>query len=481
MRCSECGTETDEQTVFCPKCGTLMVSQTLVNIAQVDSTRVLGGRYIVLSILGRGGMGAVYLAKDTQLDVVVAVKVLPQEIMGDLRAVEWMKEETRLARELRHDNIAAVYNFEIDASKQTAFIVMEFINGVDLHTLLARAAMSRLPPEMVAHILKGSARALDYAHSKRVIHRDVKPKNIMVRKDGTVKVTDFGIAKRLRDTMSKISQTVVAGTPAYMSPEHLEGKAVDWKADIYSLGATVYELLVGEPPYCGSSVELMYQILHTPVRAIAPEVVGGDSGKAERMTAVLRKCLSKNPGERYNSAEEFYNAFCEASGVKGESLHPFAQSEILSPLGMAVTEALALQRQTFSQTPPIVSPTPQTPFETPTIPKARLAVETSPPKKRSRIKVALIALVLLLLASSPILIPMLLPQKTVTETAEEKIPKLAVAEFLVEGDIGRTSAISLANAVAEKIKGDFNIVRPLDLKGILESLGLTVARLNDPE
>jgi|GEM_PF-1024351 len=493
MRCSECGTEIDSQTIFCPNCGTVIAQQTLVGISEADPSRVLCNRYIILSVLGRGGMGTVYLSKDVQLDVIVAIKLLPQEILSDLRAVEWMKEETRLARDLRHDNIAAVYNFETDTAKQAAFIVMEFINGVDLHNLLARTARNRLSAEIVAHILKGCAKALDYAHSKRVIHRDVKPKNIMVRKDGIVKVTDFGIAKRLRDTMSKISQTVVAGTPAYMAPEQLEGKSVDHRADIYSLGATVYELLVGEPPFCGSSVELMYQILNVPVPPIKSDVFGGDEEKARRATEVLKKCLAKHPEERYATAEDFFNAFCNATSVQTEIPQQLEKSEVLSPLGMAVTDALLTHRQTISQqTPPagpLASATPRTPFETPTVPKPQSEVPAAaavrppetvkppPQKKKSLTKIIAISAILFLLSLLPIGLTFLHKKKP---EPTETIPSLAIAEFIVEGEIGRTSGTALANTVADKIKGnDYKIIKPLELKGILSSLGLTISQLND--
>ncbi len=318
-KCPSCGAEVNEDAHFCLRCGALTEAHTLITPTGLGDKEVLCDRYVLLSLLGRGGMGAVWLAKDVHLDEVVAVKTLPQEVAGDLRAVEWMKEEARLARALRHDNIAAIYNFELDHGRGVSFIVMEFINGADLHTLLAPPGGSRvgLPLSAVLEITSQAAEALDYAHAHRVVHRDLKPKNVMLSRDGVVKVTDFGIARRLRETMSRISQTVVSGTPAYMSPEALEGGKIDHRADIYSLGVTVYELLTGAPPFSGVGVEVMYRIMKGALPALEPTLFAGDETMAERVTEVLRKCMAKSPEERYGSAKEFDAALREAgAGVK---------------------------------------------------------------------------------------------------------------------------------------------------------------------
>jgi len=301
-----------------------------ITVAEGDPQRVLHKRYIVLSLLGRGGMGAVYVAKDTQLGKIVAVKVLPAEIACDLRAIDWMKEEVRIAQDMHHENIAAIHNFETDKDKQSCFIVMEFINGVDLHALLARSEDERLPLEAVAHILSECSKAFAYAHSKRIIHRDIKPKNIMLTREGVVKVTDFGIARRLRETMSKISQTMIAGTPAYMAPEHLMGGKIDARADIYSLGATVYELLSGNPPFHKGQIDM--QILQKEVPPLESALFGDDAGLAEKVNAVLFKCLAKEPDKRYSTATEFYNAFCEAAGIEPEAESSFAAYLLRAPL-----------------------------------------------------------------------------------------------------------------------------------------------------
>ncbi|MHC4607737.1 MAG: protein kinase domain-containing protein, partial [Planctomycetota bacterium] len=312
MACTECGTKAERDTVFCTNCGVLIEDHASVDLAEAPAERVFSDRYVLLTLLGRGGMGAVYLARDTQLDKLVALKVLPSEIVADLGAIDGMKEEVRIAQDLRHENIAAIYNFESDPQRQSAFIVMEFIDGADLHSLLARAPDERLPVTVVAHILKDCAGAIDYAHDKRIIHRDIKANNIMVARDGVVKATDFGIARRIRDTMSKVSQTVVAGTPAYMAPEHVEGHKIDNTTDIYSLGVMVFELLTGALPFEGSGLQLVYQILNRPPAPIDPAILQGNEEAAGKLTEVVHRAIAKKPEDRYQTATEFQKEFYAA-------------------------------------------------------------------------------------------------------------------------------------------------------------------------
>jgi len=259
LRCSNCGKEIPDNSRYCPACGAPLLQHTALTLQVADPNKVLCERYIVLERLGRGASGTVYRAKDTQLDEFIALKVLPPELITDNTAVERMREEVRIAKKLRHDNIAAVYDFQIDRAKGWCFITMELVDGSDLITLLREKG--ELGLEEVLGIVEQVASALDYAHKKGVIHRDIKPHNIMLAKDGAVKVTDFGIAKRLRDEMSRISQTQPLGTPAYMAPEHLLGERIGREIDIYSLAATVYELLSGHPPYSGDYHQIIAQVV----------------------------------------------------------------------------------------------------------------------------------------------------------------------------------------------------------------------------
>ncbi len=341
-RCAECKAELPEEVVMCPSCGAVVEERVKVEIDTVEPERVIANRYVALSLLGRGGMGAVYLARDTQLAEVVAIKVLPPEVAADERAVEWMKEEVRLARILRHDNVAAVYNFEVDHVRNLCFIVMEYIDGVDIHSLAGRKEERRFSIEEIGYILPKVASALDYAHERRVIHRDIKPKNIMLTRKGVLKVMDFGIARRLKETMSKISQTQVAGTPAYMAPEHILGEKIDRRADVYSVGASVYEMLTGRPPFHSGIIQV--QVLKKQVPPVNADELGLTPETAERLTNVLRKCMAKTPDERYSTVSEFSEAFFESAGAKKT-----ADKDRMVRLGRAVTRVIVEQRKTSEQ------------------------------------------------------------------------------------------------------------------------------------
>ena len=310
MECSVCGGRIPEDHLACPNCGSLS-EHTL--ITQRKKVLMLGERYSIVAVLGRGGFGTVYLARDLQLGETVAVKTLPVEVASDPSSVEQLKKEVLLARQLRHENIAAVYNFEVDRLREIPFIVMEYVDGADLCCIL-REAGGRLGVRETLMVAQQVAAALDYAHSKRLIHRDIKPKNILVRRDGAVKVTDFGVARRVRETMTRISQTVIAGTPAYMAPEHLMGEPIDQTADIYSLAATIYECLCGHPPFWQGSIEA--QILKREPEPIPYELLGPEISPeaADALNRALLKGLAKKPSERPETAMELMEALNAAVG-----------------------------------------------------------------------------------------------------------------------------------------------------------------------
>ena len=495
LQCDGCGATVDDSAVFCPSCGRPLAEQTLLGLSDVAAERILGDRYIILSLLGRGGLGTVYLARDTQLEKTVALKVLPKEVATDLRAIEMMKEEVRIAQDLRHENIGAVYNFEVDVEKQTSFIVMEFIDGVDLHTLAARMPKRRFSLIVVAHILRGCAEALDYAHSKRIIHRDIKPKNIIMRRDGVVKMMDFGIARRLSETMSRISREPIAGTPTYMSPEQLSGREIDKRSDIYSLGVMVYELLTGNAPFPASGVQLAYQVLHKPIPPLkAITLVDGNIKTARSLTDVLKKCIAKAPEERFETSMDFYKAFSAAAEL--DEVDEEQKEKRLSEVRTVTEDALLHIRKTLSRAVSSSSrivPTDKprlrtTPInETSTVKpekkdaKTDLSVPvTVKPKKKHLLLLTALPLVL---ATIVIAAMLLLAHKKegeeVVSTAGGTKPKLAVAEFFIEGDIAATP-LSLANRLSERIAEDFETITPLGLQALLKTLGVKPSQLNDP-
>jgi serine/threonine protein kinase/tetratricopeptide (TPR) repeat protein len=257
---------------------------------------VLGGRYEILELLGQGGMGAVYKARDREVDRLVALKVIRPELAGHPDVLRRFKQELILARQVTHKNVIRI--FDLGEAEGAKFISMEYIDGRDLKSI--RAERAKLQPEEAGEIIEQVCRALDAAHAEGVIHRDLKPKNIMVDKHGRVVVMDFGIA-RSRE-MPGLTQTgVVVGTPEYMSPEQAKGEEIDSRSDLFSLGIILYELLTGKSPYeATSSVAALLK--RTQERAVPP--VKLDPAIPKFMNDIVVRCLEIDPQRRYASAQE---------------------------------------------------------------------------------------------------------------------------------------------------------------------------------
>ena len=263
----------------------------------VDNPRVYSGRYELTHLIARGGMAQVYRAVDLQLDRPVALKVLFPELSVDRTFVERFRREAQAAANLSHPNIVPVFDWGEDDGSY--FIVMEFIDGRPLSAVLRDP--TPLPPGQIATIGAGVAAALAFAHRHGVIHRDVKPGNVLMTPDGGVKVTDFGIARAVNTEESLTQTGAVMGTAAYFSPEQAEGKGVDSRSDIYSLGVVLYEMAVGKPPFTGDSPVAVASkhVRDMPVlpRAANPAVPAA-------LEAVIMKAMAKDPDDRYRSAEE---------------------------------------------------------------------------------------------------------------------------------------------------------------------------------
>jgi serine/threonine-protein kinase len=270
-------------------------------VSQAISTRYspgtrLGGRYDVIHTLGWGGMAEVYLSVDRQLGREVAVKVIRERFAEDERFVKRFRREARAAASLSHPNVVAVH--DVGVHEGSPFIVMEHVPGRTLAELVRDGGP--MDPGRVAEIGEAVARALGAAHAAGIVHRDVKPGNVMVTADGRVKVLDFGIARALRWT--PLTDTpAVQGTAEYMAPEYVKGDGADPRSDIYSLGVVLYELLAGRPPFTGDSpLQVAYKHLEeapAPPDAVRP-------GLPANLTAVVLRCLAKHPGDRYRRAEE---------------------------------------------------------------------------------------------------------------------------------------------------------------------------------
>lgn len=255
--------------------------------------------YRIVSVLGKGGMGIVYKAYDVKLDRYVAVKMLNAETYDRERFIERFKREAKNQAKLSHPNIVTVYGF-IEYSDLLG-IVMEYVEGESLEKVIQR--QNRFNLYDVLYILKQLLLGLGYAHSKGFVHRDIKPSNIILNKEGITKIMDFGISKSLFDkNMTKTGSKV--GTVYYMSPEQIKGEEVTNRSDIYSIGCTVYEMIVGTPPF---DYDSEYEVMDSHLKKSPTRISSKLTGIPEQVDRVINKALEKNPNERYSACEEMYN------------------------------------------------------------------------------------------------------------------------------------------------------------------------------
>jgi hypothetical protein len=302
LACPVCRAPVSESGRFCSSCGASIHSQS-PSVASVASAHAAGatqfspgdtlaGRYRIIGLLGRGGMGEVYRADDLKLDQPVALKFLPQALSGNAAALASFHSEVRLARQISHPNVCRVYDIgEFDGQH---FLSMEFIDGEDLASLLRR--IGRLPSDKAAEFAREICAGLAAAHDKGVLHRDLKPSNIMIDGRGDARIADFGLAGlagRLTESDS------FAGTPAYMAPEQMDGVDLTVRSDIYSLGLILYEMVTGKRPFeADSLVELIRLHQEEPPEPPSNRVNGVDP-VVER---VILRCLEKSPDRRFPSA-----------------------------------------------------------------------------------------------------------------------------------------------------------------------------------
>jgi serine/threonine-protein kinase len=285
------------------------------------------GRYAILSELGRGAMGVVYKATDTALERTVAVKTVNMalEREGAEKYEARFYQEARAAGSLNHPNIVTVY--DVGKEGNVVYMAMEFIEGAELRSLLS--AGRALPVSQAVSIAAQVAEGLGYAHEHGVVHRDVKPANIMVLADGPVKITDFGIA-RMRASNDELTQSgMMLGSPKYMSPEQVIGKRADHRSDIFSLGVILYEMLAGAAPFSGENVTaLMYQIVN-----FAPPVPSAvNPAVPELLNFIVAKMLAKPLEERYQTAQELAN---DLRNCERQISTPAAITQPLRPLNLA--------------------------------------------------------------------------------------------------------------------------------------------------
>jgi eukaryotic-like serine/threonine-protein kinase len=299
--------------------------------------RLLGGRYELDGIVGRGGMAEVFRARDIRLDRVVGVKTLRDDLARDQTFQARFRREAQSAASLNHPSIVAVYDTGEDmvGSLPVPYIVMEFVDGRTLRDLLKDNR--RLLPERALEITDGVLRALDYSHRNGIVHRDIKPGNVMLTRSGDVKVMDFGIARAVADSQLTMTQTAqVIGTAQYLSPEQARGERVDARSDLYSTGCLLYELLTGRPPFTGDSpVAIAYQ--HVKEEPVPPSQI--DPEVPAWADAIVLKAMQKDPADRYQSAGEMRNDIQRAlSGAPLAAPMPAAYGAGTRRMGAAGTQ-----------------------------------------------------------------------------------------------------------------------------------------------
>ena len=306
IKCSKCNTENTSDSQFCKKCATLLppsgdirpeVTETLQTpIKELTTGSTFAGRYQIVEELGRGGMGRVYKVLDTKIGEKIALKLIRPEAVLDRKTVERFSNELKLARKIRHKNICQM--FDLGEDQGTRYITMEYIHGEDLKQLIRK--VGRLSPGQAIGIARQVCDGLEEAHKLGVVHRDLKPQNIMIDEDGNARIMDFGIARSL--TGKGITGAgVMIGTPEYMSPEQVEGKDTDQRSDIYSLGVILYEMATGRVPFEGDT-PFTIGVKHKSEPPKDPRELNAQL--PEGLSRLILRCLEKDKNARYQTAAE---------------------------------------------------------------------------------------------------------------------------------------------------------------------------------
>ena len=305
MKCTKCDFDNTQRSRFCSNCGTPLFPVSSVQesptktlhfpMKRLKRGRVFGQRYEVIEELGEGGMGIVYKVFDRKIDEKVALKVLVPEIAGDEKTIERFRNELKLARKISHRNVCRMY--DLSEEEKTQFITMEFVPGENLKNLIKR--IGQLSKTKAISIAKQVCEGLAEAHRLGVVHRDLKPQNIMVDSEGNARIMDFGIARSIR-TKSITETGMIIGTPEYMSPEQVEGIGVDHRSDLYSLGVILFEMLTGKVPFQGEtplSVILKHKTEQPPDPRRFDDQIPVD------ISQMILKCMEKDKNRRYPTAD----------------------------------------------------------------------------------------------------------------------------------------------------------------------------------
>src|SRR6266487_2318613 len=308
MECVKCHTPLPDGSKFCLACGadvtgggTLGASTGTDGLMQ-RLQRLVEGKYRVDRMVGKGGMGAVFLAHDLTLAREGALKVLPPDISMDEVIVKRFQQEAKTAAKLDHTNISPIYRVESEGGLN--YFVMKYIAGVSLEDVLEQKK-EPLAADYIQRVVWEAACALGHAHSRGIVHRDVKPANIMFDHDGKVMLTDFGISKALQAASAFTGTGMIIGTPHYMAPEQAKGQAVDGRADQYSMGVVAYRMITGQLPFSGDSVHtILYKHIFEEVQA--PKTLRPDISEA--ISAAVKRAMAKEPDQRFPTMEDLATA-----------------------------------------------------------------------------------------------------------------------------------------------------------------------------
>src|SRR5690349_4297698 len=299
----------------------------------MTTPRLLSNRYELGDTLGYGGMSEVHKGRDVRLGRDVAVKVLRADLARDPQFQERFRREAQNAAALNHPAIVAVYDTGETRTEHgpLPYIVMEYVDGRTLRDIVKTEGP--LPPKRAMEIMADVCAALDYSHRHGIVHRDVKPANVMITKTGAVKVMDFGIARALSDGQAAVTQTAaVIGTAQYLSPEQARGEAVDARSDVYAAGCVLFELLTGEPPFTGDSpVAVAYQHVREdpkPPSALNPRV-------PPPLDAIVLKAMAKGPANRYQSSAE----------MRGDLVRVLSGQRPAAPMVMTAEDRTAVMNE----------------------------------------------------------------------------------------------------------------------------------------
>jgi serine/threonine protein kinase len=334
VECFRCHTPIAETSKFCSTCGADVsggdgpTSTSSVDIVRERLQRIIEGEYRIERLLGKGGMGQVFLAHDLTLEREVAIKVLPPDVAQDEQVVRRFQQEAKTAAKLDHPNIIPIYRVESEGG--LIYFVMKYISGTSLEDLLDKK--EPLPVPEIQRILWEAACALGHAHQRGVVHRDVKPANIMFDHDGRVMLTDFGISKALQAATGLTATGMIIGTPHYMAPEQGKGAPVDGRADQYSLGVVGYRMITAELPFSGDSV---HTIIYKHIYEEPPLASTKRPGIPGTLTVAISRALAKEPDQRFPTMEDFATAVWPeqpvASPAKSRAARPRSRATADAP------------------------------------------------------------------------------------------------------------------------------------------------------